>query len=142
MINGVFHNGPLSTIRFVGGVGLAFYYVMIFVMALQAVRLIHKTRGTILFPAALFISMPILYYAAYYPFGAGQFDLDFPQYLFTAGVIKLLRRACLSLPEAMPQGGTPLQKEPMTAPEFRPVLAPAAGFARRTTQAPGSTLAP
>jgi hypothetical protein len=103
MINGVFHNGPLSTIRFVGEVGLVLYYALMVLLAWRAVKVIRKTYGTDLFPAALFVGMPVLYYTVTFPVGVGQFDIDLPQNLFLAGVIKLVGRASRILPEAVDQ---------------------------------------
>jgi hypothetical protein len=103
MINGAYHNGPLSTIRFVGGVGLVLYYSFIVVLAARAVKFIRLAYGTALFPATLFVGMPTLLYALTYPLGTGQFDGDAPQQIFMAGLIKLVGRAADTLPKAVEQ---------------------------------------
>jgi hypothetical protein len=99
MINGVFHHGPLSTIRFVGAAGLVLYYALMVVLATRSVQIINLTFRTRLFPAALFVGMPIVSYALTYPFGIGQFDIDAPNHLFMAGLIKLVGRAAAGLPK-------------------------------------------
>ena len=105
MINGVFHHGPLSTIRFVGGVGLILYYSFMVLLAVRAVKFIRLSYGTALFPAALFVGMPTLAYALTYPLGIGQFDLDAPQQIFIAGLIKLVGRATETLPKPAESAG-------------------------------------
>jgi hypothetical protein len=98
MINGVFHHGPLSTIRFVGVVGLVLFYSLILLLVFRVVKIVRVSYGTSLFPACLFVGMPVFYYALAFPFGGGQFDVDVPHYIFTAGLVKLVGAAVESLP--------------------------------------------
>lgn len=106
MINGVFHHGPLSTIRFVGVAGLVLYCALLIVLVARVLRIIRASYGTSLFPVSLFVGMPVLYYAVAYPFGGGQFDADVPQYIYTAGLIKLLGAAMDSM---LANGGAALE---------------------------------
>jgi hypothetical protein len=120
MINGVFHNGPLSAIRYVGAAGLVLYYGLMIALSARVLKLIRVTRGTDLFPATLFVGMPIVAYALTFPVGAGQFDIDLPQHLFMAGLIKLVGRTADTLSQAVehpraevsrsgsPRGGRPV----------------------------------
>ncbi len=61
LIIGAFHNGPLSTIRFVGAIGLVLYYTLLIYMAVLAWRLIRVTQGTDFFPFALFVGLAIIW---------------------------------------------------------------------------------
>jgi hypothetical protein len=114
MINGAFHHGPLSTIRYVGGVGLVLYYSLMVLLAVRSVKFIRLAYGTALFPATLFVGMPTLAYALTYPMGIGQFDIDAPQHIFMAGLIKLVGRAAETLPKPAESAG---EHSPGASPE-------------------------
>jgi hypothetical protein len=113
MITGAFHHGPLSTIRYVGIVGLILYYALIFLLAFRAVKLIRASLGTDLLPTALFVGMPTLYYAITFPFGGGQFDVDVPQYIYTAGLIKLVGRAAANVNAPHAEDGSLADYQPL-----------------------------
>jgi len=53
LIQGAFHSGPLSAIRYVGVVGLTLYIVLLLAAARYAWRLIVISRGTDFFPAGI-----------------------------------------------------------------------------------------
>ena len=46
LISGDFHSGPVSTIRFVGYVGLALFFPLLVGIAVYAARLIKRAKGT------------------------------------------------------------------------------------------------
>ncbi len=93
MIVGAYHSGPLSTIRYVGYVGLAVFFAFIVVSSVKVYRLINRTQGTKLFPVTLFIGLPILIKPLFFVFVFGAFDSDLPEAFFCAGMIRLLERA-------------------------------------------------
>jgi O-Antigen ligase len=90
LIQGAFHSGPLSAVRYVGAVGLSMYLLLLVVAARYAWRLIVATRGTDFFPLALFIGIPAIYEPLQYIFIFGGFDSGFPNTLFVCGMLKLL----------------------------------------------------
>ena len=93
MIIGSFHNGPLSTVRFVGIVGLLLYSTFIIYSAVYAWRLIRQTDGTDFFPLALFIGLAIIWEPVNYTFIFGAFDSGLPNALFNAGMLKMLQNS-------------------------------------------------
>jgi hypothetical protein len=92
MITGAFHSGPLSTIKYIGVVGLALYYPLMCYMALLAWRLCIKARGTKAFPLALFVGIPIIYEPFNFVVVFGALDSGYPQLLVWAGLLKMTQR--------------------------------------------------
>ena len=92
LIQGAFHSGPLSAIRYVGIAGLTLYILLLVGAAGYAWRLIVVSRGTDFFPLALFAGIPAIYEPFQYIFVFGGFDSDFPNTLFVCGMLKLLSK--------------------------------------------------
>lgn len=92
MITGSFHSGPLSTIKFIGIVGLCLYYPLMCYMAVIAWRLCKKARGTKAFALALFVGIPIIYEPFNFVFIFGALDSGYPQLLFWAGLLNMTQR--------------------------------------------------
>jgi hypothetical protein len=93
MITGAFHNGPLSTIKYIGVVGLALYYPLMCYMAVVAWRLCKRARDTKLFPLALFIGIPVIYEPFNFIVVFGGLDGNYPQLLFWAGLLNMTSNA-------------------------------------------------
>lgn len=89
MITGAFHSGPLSTIKFIGAVGLVLYYFLMCYMAVMAWRVCKRARGTSAFTLALFVGIPIIYEPFNFVFIFGGLDHNYPQLLFWAGLLCL-----------------------------------------------------
>jgi len=89
MLTGSFHNGPVSTIRYVGIVGFVLYYPLLCYMALAAWRLCRRAYGTTAFPLALFFGIPMIYEPFNYIFVFGGFDGSISQTLFWAGLLNM-----------------------------------------------------
>jgi hypothetical protein len=89
MITGSFHNGPLSTIKYVGIVGLVIYFPLICYMAVLAWRICQKARDTKAFFLALFVGIPIIYEPFNFVFIFGGFDGSLSQSLYWAGLLNL-----------------------------------------------------
>lgn len=89
MITGAFHSGPLSTIKFIGVVGLSLYYPLMCYMALLAWRLCKRARGTEAFTLALFVGIPIIYEPFNFVVVFGGLDSNYPQLLFWAGLLNM-----------------------------------------------------
>jgi hypothetical protein len=93
LISGLFHHGPLTTIRYVGVVGMVLFVSLMVVLTVRIIGLVRAFRGHPLFPTALFVGMPVILLATSYPFGGGDFRHNFSDMLFAAGLVKLLMRA-------------------------------------------------
>lgn len=92
MITGSFHSGPLSTIKFIGVVGLCLYYPLMCYMALAAWRLCKRARGTKAFTLALFVGIPIIYEPFNFVVIFGGLDSNYSQLLFWAGLLNMTQR--------------------------------------------------
>lgn len=89
MITGAFHSGPLSTIKYIGVVGLMLYYPLMCYMAVFAWRLCRRAYRTKAFPLALFVGIPIIYEPFNFLFIFGALDSGYPQILFWAGLLNM-----------------------------------------------------
>jgi hypothetical protein len=89
MITGAFHNGPISAIKCVGVVGLFFYSLLIFYLAVRAWKLCTMTAGTLAFPLALFVSIPVIYFPFAFFVLTGFYEVDLANSIFAAGLINL-----------------------------------------------------
>ena len=92
MLTGSFHSGPLSTIKYIGVVGLVLYYPMMCYMAILAWRLCKRARGTRAFTLSLFVGIPIIYEPLNFIFVFGGLDSNYSQLLFWAGLLNLTNR--------------------------------------------------
>lgn len=92
MIMGSFHSGPLSTIKYIGLVGLALYYPLMCYMALLAWRLCNRARETQGFFLALFVGIPIIYEPFNFVVIFGGLDSNYTQLLFWAGLLNMTQR--------------------------------------------------
>jgi hypothetical protein len=89
MITGSFHSGPLSTIKYIGVVGLALYYPLMCYMAVLAWRLCIRARRTKASTLALFVGIPIIYEPFNFVVIFGGLDSNYPQLLFWAGLLNM-----------------------------------------------------
>ncbi len=89
MITGTFHSGPLSTIKYIGVVGLALYYPLLCYMAVLAWRLCRRAQGTKAFPLALFVGIPIIYEPFNFVMVFGALELSYVKTLFWAGLLNM-----------------------------------------------------
>ena len=99
LINGAFHNGPLSAIRNVGVIGLLLYLVLIITSVKVACRLCLQAHGTHLFTMALFIAIPILWESVRFIFLYGHYPAAICTSIYWAGLLNLLRN---NMPEKAP----------------------------------------
>jgi hypothetical protein len=89
LITGVFHNGPLSAIKYIGVVGLVLYYILMCYMALLAWKLCKRARGTKGLSLALFVAIPIIYEPFNFVVVFGALDQNYSQLLFWAGLLNM-----------------------------------------------------
>lgn len=91
LILGAVHNGPLSTIRFVGYVGLAIHLLWLGLIAKLAWGLARRARGTPYLPMALFVGLPPIYEPFNFVFIFGGFEGSVPTMIYTLGMLKLVQ---------------------------------------------------
>lgn len=95
MLIGAFHNGPLSTIRYVGIVGFILYYLLLIQCAVISARLIGATRGSDFYPIALFIGLANIWQPFNFVFIFGAYDSGFPETIFTIGMLKVIQNSLI-----------------------------------------------
>jgi hypothetical protein len=93
MIQGSYHSGPVSSIRFVGYVGLFLFLSLRIAMIPYAMRVLRSAWGTPYQPMAMLLAM----WCAYAPFGFvfvfGEYRNDLPNALFDCGLLKMLHNS-------------------------------------------------
>jgi hypothetical protein len=92
-IVGDFHNGPIATIRVVGIIGLTFSYILLFMLARRAFRLIIACRGTPLYSAAMFFGMPIVFEPFWFTFVFGSYSEGPGAFAISLGLVKMLENS-------------------------------------------------
>jgi hypothetical protein len=90
LIIGGVHSGPLSTIRYVGYVGLGIFIVVLCLLARDAWRLARRALGTPYLPIAMFVCIPVIWEPINYLFIFGGFDGALPANIYLLGMLKLL----------------------------------------------------
>jgi hypothetical protein len=120
LIAGLLHHGPLTTIRYVGVVGMILFFSLLVVLSFHTLKLIRASKGHALFPVALFVGMPILLLTLTYPFGGGDFRFNFSDTLFWAGLVKLLNRGVKDhIENPLAESALPEPKRPSPTPRRR-----------------------
>jgi len=123
MLMGTFHSGPLSTIKYIGMVGLTLYYSLLCYMAWLAWKLCRRARGTKAFTLALFVSIPIIYEPFYFVAIFGALEMSYPQLLFWAGLMNMTQRYVDSLKPATQHPGIKIYQGSVESPrKLQPVL--------------------
>jgi hypothetical protein len=112
-LTGGFHNGPLTTIRFAGLIGLVLFYTFMITAAIYAVKCARLCRGTSLEPAAIFLAIQLIWIPIYYTFVFGAYDQDLPQEVFLVALLLLLLRM---IPQARAAATEPRLPQPMPPP--------------------------
>jgi hypothetical protein len=126
MITGSFHSGPLSTIKYIGLVGLALYYSLMCYMGLLAWRLCINARGTKASTLALFVGIPVIYEPFNFVVVFGGLDSNYSQLLFWAGLLNMTKRYVDSVNLLMQRnvGAAPVarpvyERDPILGRQFR-----------------------
>ncbi len=90
MIRGSFHNGPLSTIRFGGFVGLILVTWLLFAVFSYALRTINKSKGSPYYVLSIFVSLPILYEPFQFFVIIGSYENLMTTLLFGTGMLNMI----------------------------------------------------
>ena len=93
MLNGDFHSGPISTIRFVGFVGLALLLASFYYMLKMAISVIKYSKGTDFQFVSYFYSFPIIALPFIFIFVFGDYRVDFCAILFYLGMLEMIRNS-------------------------------------------------
>jgi hypothetical protein len=88
LISGAFHNGPLSTVRYAGIIGLLLYYALVIYMAVFSARLVNQCRGSPFFFLAVFLAVPIIYGLFSFTFIFGAYDAALQGALFSCAMLR------------------------------------------------------
>jgi len=96
MVSGQFHSGPVSSIRFVGLLGLVLFLILLFVMAKNSFRIVQLSQNTPYQFISLFFGIPIIIYPIFFIFVFGAFETDIVNALFYSGMLKMLQSSVLS----------------------------------------------
>lgn len=102
MITGTLHSGPLSSIKFIGIVGLTLYYALLSYMSILAWRICKQALGTKAFTLALFVCIPIIYEPFNFVFVFGALEGGYPTTLFRAGLLSMTQWYVQNLSDSLP----------------------------------------
>jgi len=115
MISGGVHSGPVSTIRFVGYVGLAMFLVLLVLAARRSYQLVRRAEQTPYYTFAALIAIPSILFPFSFVFIFGAYETDLPMVIVTIGMQKLLEN---SLNAYKPAEKSPVNN-PIETPKFR-----------------------
>ena len=93
LTTGIYHSGPISSIRFVGAIGLVLITVFMIVLARYAWKLVGRSKETPFFVVALFVCSPAIYAPFGYWFIFGTADLAYAGGALTLGFLNVLDRS-------------------------------------------------
>lgn len=97
LVSGGYHNGPLSTIRFVGIVGLVLFYALMLASTYYSYKAVRLCRGTIFQPLAFFLAIwctlnPLLFTTIF-----GAYNESLPEQIFYTALLRLTLRMAENL---------------------------------------------
>jgi hypothetical protein len=90
LLDGDFHSGPVSSIRFVGYVGLVLFMILLVNAFLFAKKIILNLIGTPFESIGLFVGIPIIIYPIFFVFIFGDYRTAIVDILYLVGMMKLL----------------------------------------------------
>ena len=93
MIVGNFHSGPVTSIRYVGFIGLVLYLAMISLLSREGWKLCRMFKGSAYESLCYLICLPLIIEPFTYVFIFGSFDSAMPEAVFGIGALKLLGTA-------------------------------------------------
>lgn len=113
MVSGAYHSGPLSTIRYVGAVGLLLYFGLQIGLLAYSIKLVRRAWGTPFQPITMFLAIPQLYGFVSFYLIFGGFDSDFPRSVFMAGLMKLVDLSMRDYQKDQRRIDTPISTSPI-----------------------------
>jgi hypothetical protein len=91
LLDGDFHSGPVSTIRFVGYIGLALILPLFFLLMRMAWRLSYLSLGTKYETCTLFYCIPIIILPMFFILVFGDYRLGLVTILYSVGIMNSLK---------------------------------------------------
>ena len=95
MVSGQFHSGPVSSIRFVGCVGLVLFLILVCFISKTAYQLIIIARGSPYSFLALMMGIPLLIFPIFFLFVFGAYENDIIGNLYAAGMLKMVNSSVI-----------------------------------------------
>ena len=90
MISGDYHSGPVSTIKFVGVIGLMLFLPLLFMVARYGYLLIIECQGTPFQFLSLWIGISVMIMPFGFIFIFGDFRQDIISVLINVGMMKMV----------------------------------------------------
>jgi len=91
---GNYHSGPLTTIHWVGIIGLILLYILSITAAICGYKTVQRCRGTPLHAVAVFLAIQFIWGPITYALVFGSYDVFLPDLIFQLGLLRLLMRFC------------------------------------------------
>jgi hypothetical protein len=91
LLDGDFHSGPVSSIRFVGYVGLSLFIILLVKSAYCATSLIRQATRTPFERISFFMAIQIIIYPFFFIFIFGDYRTAIVDTLYFLGMLKLLK---------------------------------------------------
>jgi uncharacterized membrane protein len=93
LIVGAYHSGPVSSIRFVGAIGLVLATILMIGCARYAWRTINRVRPSPYFVLALFIGIPVIIRPFFFWFVFGTLESDFWTIIISLAMLNAINRS-------------------------------------------------
>jgi hypothetical protein len=93
LLDGDLHSGPISSIRFVGYVGLALFLPLLYFLMRMAWRLSYLSTGTKYDTCTFFYCIPLIITPAFFLFVFGDYKSELATVLFSVGIMKSLKKS-------------------------------------------------
>jgi hypothetical protein len=113
IIRGSLHNGPLSSIRYAGFVGLFLITALMIGTAIYAFKVAQASLGTVYAPIAFFIAIPLIYEVFSFFVIYGAYEDHLRQYFLGVGMLNMINRS-------LPQPSTARSDSPATGAQPTP----------------------
>lgn len=111
LLYGGFHNGPISTVRCVGGVGFVLFMPLIFYLAFTAWKLGRRAVNTRACGLVLFTAIPLIYEPFKFLVVFGGFETALANALFGAGLLNMASNYLSSVETSSTSGTVHLGQE-------------------------------
>jgi hypothetical protein len=116
-LTGGFHNGPLTSIHFVGIVGMVLFYILMIAAACYSVMSVRQCHGTPLGPVAIYVAVQLIWIPFEFTIIFGSYDSQLPAHIILVAMLLLIMRMA---PQARAMISTPSSVDTAT---LRPVAA-------------------
>ena len=98
-LTGGFHNGPLTSIRYAGVVGMVLFYLYMIAAAVYSVKCVRLCRGTPLQTLAIFVAIQLVWEPFHYTLVFGGYDSQVAETVFQVSLLMLAMRTVIKWKE-------------------------------------------